>query len=129
MASLWALLSAPDAAGAFEWLTRLARGLGTDDPRGIDARRADLMVALLTGQLVAGADITSPTTCRTGTTTTAGTDAAGQDATGPTPAIERPPATPPTGRRRVEPRRRCGRGPTAGGRSGRSRPASRSSRS
>ena len=34
MASLWALLSASDAAGAFEWLTRLARGLGTDDPRG-----------------------------------------------------------------------------------------------
>ena len=58
MASLWALLSAPDAAGAFEWLTRLARGLGTDDPRGIDARRADLMAALLTGQLVAGADTT-----------------------------------------------------------------------
>jgi hypothetical protein len=58
MASLWALLSAPDATGAYEWLTRLARGLGPDDPRGIDARRADLMVALLTGQLVADADIT-----------------------------------------------------------------------
>lgn len=51
MASLWALLAAPDAYAAHEWLTRLARGLGTDDPRGLDARRADLLAALLTGRL------------------------------------------------------------------------------
>lgn len=59
MASLWALLSATDAAGAFEWLTRLARGLGPDDPRTLDARRADLLAELLNGRLVAGADITA----------------------------------------------------------------------
>jgi hypothetical protein len=51
MASLWALLSAPDAQSCYHWLTRLAHGYGTDDPRGIDARRADLLVALLTGRL------------------------------------------------------------------------------
>ena len=82
MASLWALLSAPEAAGAFEWLTRLARGLGTDDPRGIDARRADLMVALLTGQLVAGADITFTDDMPDGDNETTGSDAAGQNAAG-----------------------------------------------
>jgi len=51
MASLWALLSASDARSCFQWLTRLAQGCGTDDPRGMDARRADLMVSLLTGTL------------------------------------------------------------------------------
>jgi hypothetical protein len=51
MSSLWALLSAPDALSAYQWLTSLARGLGSDDARGMDARRADLLVALLTGQL------------------------------------------------------------------------------
>lgn len=51
MASLWALLPAPDAHSAYEWLTRLARGLGAGDPRGMDARRADLFTQLLTGQL------------------------------------------------------------------------------
>ncbi|WP_219418242.1 HNH endonuclease signature motif containing protein [Pseudonocardia nigra] len=51
MAALWALLSAPDAQSAYQWLTRLARGMGTDDARGMDARRADLLVALLTGQI------------------------------------------------------------------------------
>ena len=56
MASLWALLPATDAAGAFTWLTRLARGLGADDPRCVDARRADILAALLTGRLVADPD-------------------------------------------------------------------------
>ncbi|WP_308283245.1 HNH endonuclease signature motif containing protein [Pseudonocardia nigra] len=51
MAALWALLSAPDAHSAYQWLTRLARGLGSEDARGMDARRADLLVALLTGQI------------------------------------------------------------------------------
>jgi hypothetical protein len=51
MASLWALLSAPDARSAYQWLSRLARGIGTDDPRGMNARRADLLVDLLTGKL------------------------------------------------------------------------------
>ncbi len=32
MASLRALLPAPDAVASFEWLTRLARGLGAEDP-------------------------------------------------------------------------------------------------
>ncbi|WP_219412528.1 DUF222 domain-containing protein [Pseudonocardia nigra] len=51
MAALWAMLSAPDAHSAHQWLTRLARGMGAGDPRGMDARRADLLVALLTGQI------------------------------------------------------------------------------
>ena len=51
MASLWALLSAPDALTCYGWLTALARGLPTHDPRSMDARRADLLVALLTGNL------------------------------------------------------------------------------
>jgi Domain of unknown function (DUF222)/HNH endonuclease len=51
MASLWALLSAPDARSAYQWLSRLARGIGADDPRGMNARRADLLVDLLTGKL------------------------------------------------------------------------------
>jgi hypothetical protein len=49
MATLWALLSAPDATAAYQRLCQLARALGADDPRGMDARRADLLVDLLTG--------------------------------------------------------------------------------
>src|SRR5205823_140608 len=51
MASLWALMSAPDAQASFQWLTRLALGCGKDDPRGMDARRSDLAAALLSGRL------------------------------------------------------------------------------
>jgi hypothetical protein len=51
MASLWAYLAAPDAIASYEWLTRLARSLGKDDPRPMDARRADLLVDMLTGRL------------------------------------------------------------------------------
>jgi hypothetical protein len=50
MASLWALLSAPDAIAAHQRLGDLARDLGGQDPRGMDARRADLLVDLLTGR-------------------------------------------------------------------------------
>ncbi|MDQ3988910.1 MAG: HNH endonuclease [Actinomycetota bacterium] len=50
MSSLWALLSAPDATASYERLGQLARGLGAEDPRGMDARRADLLVELLTGR-------------------------------------------------------------------------------
>ncbi|HEX5348162.1 MAG TPA: DUF222 domain-containing protein [Pseudonocardiaceae bacterium] len=50
MASLWALLSAPDATVAYQRLCDLARGLGSEDARGMDARRADLLVELLTGR-------------------------------------------------------------------------------
>jgi hypothetical protein len=60
MASLWALLSAPDALSAYEWLTRLARGMGAEDPRGMDARRADLLTGLLTGRLTVAAPATTP---------------------------------------------------------------------
>jgi Domain of unknown function (DUF222)/HNH endonuclease len=56
MASLWALLTATDAAGAYAWLTRLARGLGKDDPRSMDTRRADLLAELLNGRLVTDVD-------------------------------------------------------------------------
>ena len=52
MASLWALLSAPDALTCYGWLTALARGLPAADARSMDARRADLLVALLTGNLL-----------------------------------------------------------------------------
>jgi hypothetical protein len=51
MASLWALLPAPDAIAAFEWLTRLARGCGAGDPRTMDERRADLLADLLSGRV------------------------------------------------------------------------------
>jgi Domain of unknown function (DUF222) len=37
MSSLWALLSAPDATAAYQRLCQLARGLGSEDPRGMDA--------------------------------------------------------------------------------------------
>ncbi|MGQ0775173.1 MAG: DUF222 domain-containing protein [Pseudonocardiales bacterium] len=50
MATLWALLSAPDATAAYQRLCQLARKLGAEDPRGMDARRADLLVDLLTGR-------------------------------------------------------------------------------
>ena len=70
MGTLWALLTATDAAGAFTWLTRLARGLGSDDPRTMDARRADILAALLNGRLV-----THPDT-DTADSDTADTDAA-----------------------------------------------------
>jgi len=49
MGTLWAMLTATDAAGAYTWLTRLARGLGPDDPRTMDTRRADILAALLNG--------------------------------------------------------------------------------
>ncbi|WP_300009964.1 DUF222 domain-containing protein, partial [Pseudonocardia sp.] len=52
MATLWARMPAPDAAASFEWLTRLARGMGATDPRTLDQRRTDLLVAALTGKLV-----------------------------------------------------------------------------
>lgn len=55
MATLAAKMSAPDAVGCFEWLSRLARGLGAGDPRSMDARRSDLLVGLITGRIVAGA--------------------------------------------------------------------------
>jgi len=60
MASLWALLPAPDAIAAWEWLTRLARGLGADDPRTMDERRADLLADVLSGRLC-NPDLNLPT--------------------------------------------------------------------
>ena len=63
MATLSAYLTAPQAMTAHGWLTALARGLGTDDPRPMDARRADLLTALLTGNLT----ITPPDTTDTDT--------------------------------------------------------------
>ncbi|MGQ0774514.1 MAG: DUF222 domain-containing protein [Pseudonocardiales bacterium] len=50
MANLWALLSAPDATAAYQRLCQLARDLGAEDPRSMDARRADLLTDLLTGR-------------------------------------------------------------------------------
>ena len=89
MASLAALLPAPDALSAYEWLTRLARGMGPDDPRRMDARRADLLVALLTGRLtVAAPSTTPPAACpgaasgTSGTSDTAGTSGTAATGTG-----------------------------------------------
>jgi hypothetical protein len=60
MAGLWALLSAPDATAVHRRLGDLARDLGADDPRGMDARRADLLVDLLTGRRSAAAQLDDP---------------------------------------------------------------------
>ena len=54
MATLSATMSAPDAVGCFERLTRLARGLGAADPRSMDARRSDLLAGLVLGRIIAG---------------------------------------------------------------------------
>ena len=62
MASLWALMSASDAQASFGWLTRLALGCGKDDPRGMDARRADIAAALLSGRLTNATPDTSADT-------------------------------------------------------------------
>lgn len=74
MASLWALLPAPDAVASYEWLSRLARSLGRDDPRGMDARRADLLADLLTGRcaFTRAAGDTSGTTNGNNSTTNSG---------------------------------------------------------
>ena len=97
MATLAAQLTAPEATASFEWITRLARGIDCATPdnnndnnkdddnkdgttgrgRGsMDRRRADVLVALLTGRLVATttAAATTPTGATpTGATTTAAT--------------------------------------------------------
>jgi hypothetical protein len=66
MASLWALMPAPDAQASYQWLTRLALGCGKDDPRGMDARRADLAAALLSGRLTNATPAPAPTAVDTG---------------------------------------------------------------
>jgi Domain of unknown function (DUF222) len=100
MASLWALLSAPDATAAYQRLCELARGLGSDDPRGMDARRADLLVDLLTGRRCA-ADGNCPDPHCDG-------DCAGPD----DPTASTPTATPPT---RTAPTETVSADGTAGG--------------
>ncbi len=49
MGSLWMMAGAADVAAIDSRLTDLARKLGSDDPRTIDQRRADLAVDLLLG--------------------------------------------------------------------------------
>lgn len=61
MGSIWALLPAEDSVAAYTRLTALARGLGADDPRTMDARRADLLADLLTGR---GCAALGPHPCR-----------------------------------------------------------------
>ncbi|MBW0119646.1 HNH endonuclease signature motif containing protein, partial [Pseudonocardia abyssalis] len=86
MASLWALLAAPDALAAHQWLTRLARGLGSDDPRGMDARRADLLVGLLTGQVaVTDPAVTDPAVTDPAVTDPTVTDPGDESAEGARP--------------------------------------------
>ena len=92
MATLWAMLTAPEAVGAFTLLTRLARGLGADDPRSIDERRADILAALLNGHLVVNPDTDpTPDTVPTGDTDQTGdadrigdTEPTGEEPTAPT---------------------------------------------
>jgi Domain of unknown function (DUF222) len=50
MGSLWALLPAEDAVAGYDRLSLLARKLGGDDPRGMDARRADILTDLILGR-------------------------------------------------------------------------------
>ena len=92
MGTLWAMLTVTDAVGAFTWLTRLARGLGADDPRSMDARRADILAALLNGRLVTDPDPGTGTGTGpgTGTGTGTGTDPVGtaEPAAGDQPAAE-----------------------------------------
>lgn len=69
MASLWALLSAPDATAAYQRLGQLARTWGAEDSRGMDARRADLLVDLLTGRRCAATGTCAAPDCDGGTPT------------------------------------------------------------
>ena len=78
MGTVWAMLTATDAVGAYTWLTRLARGLGADDPRSMDQRRADIFGALLNGRLVVNPDDSGD--CNTGSDTGSdGGDSTGED--------------------------------------------------
>jgi hypothetical protein len=54
MGALWALLPADDATAAYARLDMIARELPADDPRGMDARRADILTDLLLGRTVRG---------------------------------------------------------------------------
>ncbi|GAA5136391.1 hypothetical protein GCM10023320_67430 [Pseudonocardia adelaidensis] len=97
MASLWALMSAPDAQASFQWLTRLALGCGRDDPRGMDARRADLAAALLSGRLTHAApesDTESDADADADTDTDKGADrdAGDEGCGGPAPETQTSPA-------------------------------------
>ena len=103
MGTLWAMLTATDAVGAFTWLTRLARGLGSDDPRSMDARRADILAALLNGRLVTDPDTDTDTDPAgdgpggekpAGDASVSGTPP-GRPATGGTPPAARPQAARP----------------------------------
>ena len=91
MASLWALLTATQAARASTWLTRLARGLGADDPRSMDTRRADILAALLSGQLVG-----NPGTAHTATAPTPRPPDTATADTGRPPTRAAATASPPT---------------------------------
>ncbi|PZS39044.1 MAG: hypothetical protein DLM62_10425 [Pseudonocardiales bacterium] len=54
MGALWALLRADDATAAYARLDALARDMDADDPRGMDARRADILTDLLLGRDING---------------------------------------------------------------------------
>ena len=82
MGTLWAMLTATDAAGAFTWLTRLARGLGAEDPRSMDARRADLLAALLNGRLLCNTDTDTDTDTASGDSGDSGDSTDGSDVAG-----------------------------------------------
>ncbi|MGH8880302.1 MAG: DUF222 domain-containing protein, partial [Stackebrandtia sp.] len=54
MGALWAMLPADDATAAYTRLDTLAREMPADDPRGMDARRADILTDLLLGRDIPG---------------------------------------------------------------------------
>ncbi|MGF7234045.1 MAG: DUF222 domain-containing protein, partial [Frankia sp.] len=71
MASLWAFLPAEDAVAAYDRLTLLAREVGADDERCMDARRADILSDLLLGRAAyvtapAAVNVTVPVTTLAG---------------------------------------------------------------
>ena len=108
MATLWACLSASDALTCFGWLTALARGMG-DDPRTMDQRRADLLVALVTGRLaVVPADSAAATVVGPDTEDGAEDAFPSQGGSGPTGA-------PPDAVDENDPPGRAGDDPGAGG--------------
>jgi hypothetical protein len=60
MAGLWALLPADGAAALHTRLDRLARGAAADDPRPMDARRADALLALTLTDAPPAGDMAGP---------------------------------------------------------------------
>ena len=77
MAELWALLPADSAVAVYSRVDRLARCAPAGDPRGMDARRADALVAAVLAPATAPTALTAPDAC--GETRGAGRSRRGRD--------------------------------------------------